>query len=203
MAVGAGPGVIGAKPIHLQEDGEEEHTIPLDALRIDLGPGGDSKAKVGDRATFATTFRQVGPSLMGKALDNRLGVATVIELFKNAPDNIELMAAFTVQEEIGLRGDRAGTFPFAANGRAKGLGDQRGLVKFLADAKTDRILGVHMIGPHVTDMISEGMLLTNWEATADDLARLIHPHPTLGETIGMAAEVAHGSCTDLPTMKKR
>ncbi len=106
------PGVIGAKPIHLQEDGEEDHTIPLDALRIDLGPGGDSKAKVGDRATFATTFRQVGPSLLGKALDNRLGVATVIELFKNAPENIELMAAFTVQEEIGLRGARVAAYAF-------------------------------------------------------------------------------------------
>lgn len=106
------PGVIGAKPIHLQEEGEDEHSIPLDALRIDLGPGGDSKAKVGDRATFATTFRQVGPSLLGKALDNRLGVATVIQLFKDAPENIELMAAFTVQEEIGLRGARVAAYAF-------------------------------------------------------------------------------------------
>ncbi len=104
------PAVIGAKPIHLQEHGEEERAIPLDALRIDLGPAGNSKAKVGDRATFATTFRQVGPSLIGKALDNRLGVATIIELFKHAPDHIELQAAFTVQEEIGLRGARVAAY---------------------------------------------------------------------------------------------
>lgn len=104
------PGVIGAKPIHLQEEGEDERAIPLDALRIDLGPGGDSKAKVGDRATFATRFRQLGPSLLGKALDNRLGVATLIYLFKNAPGNIELQAAFTVQEEIGLRGARVAAY---------------------------------------------------------------------------------------------
>lgn len=104
------PGVIGAKPIHLQEHGEEERAIPIDALRIDLGPGGNGKAKVGDRATFATKFREIGPSLVGKALDNRLGVATVIELFKHAPEHIELQAAFTVQEEIGLRGARVAAY---------------------------------------------------------------------------------------------
>ena len=105
------PGVIGAKPIHLTEEGETERKIPIDALRIDVGQGG-SKVKVGDRATFATRFRQLGPSLVGKALDNRLGVATLIELVKNPPANIELLAAFTVQEEIGLRGARVAAYAF-------------------------------------------------------------------------------------------
>ena len=69
--------------------------------------------KVGDRATFATRFMQVGPSLLGKALDDRLGVATVIELVKHAPRNVEMLAAFTVQEEIGgLRGARVAAYAF-------------------------------------------------------------------------------------------
>lgn len=104
------PGIIGARPIHLTTREERTRSIPLDQLRIDLGPGG--KAKVGDRGTFATTFRQVGPSLVGKALDNRLGVATLIELLKHAPENIELCLAFTVQEEVGLRGARVAGYAF-------------------------------------------------------------------------------------------
>jgi endoglucanase len=105
------PGVIGAKPIHLTEDGETERKIPLEALRIDVG-GNGGKLKIGDRATFGTRFRQIGPSLVGKALDNRLGVATLIELVKNPPPNVQLLAAFTVQEEIGLRGARVAAYSF-------------------------------------------------------------------------------------------
>lgn len=106
------PGVIGMRPIHLTTAEEREHSVPVDGLRIDIGPGGAGKAKVGDRATFATQFRQLGPSLCGKALDNRLGVATLIELLKSAPANIELQLAFTVQEEIGLRGARVAAYAF-------------------------------------------------------------------------------------------
>jgi len=100
------PGVIGAKPIHLQEKDESGRTIPVTSLRIDIGPGGKGKLKPGDRAVFATRFQQVGPSLIGKALDDRLGVATWIDLMKRRPRHIELLAAFTVQEEVGLRGAR-------------------------------------------------------------------------------------------------
>ena len=103
------PGVIGAKPIHLTEEGETGRKIPLDALRIDVGQNG-GKVKIGDRATFATRFRQLGPSLVGKALDNRIGIATLIELVKNPPENIELLAAFSVQEEIGLRGAQVAAY---------------------------------------------------------------------------------------------
>ena len=104
------PGVIGAKPIHLTTREERKYGIPLDALRIDLGPEGSSKAKIGDRGTFASRFAQAGPSIFAKALDNRQGVATLIELFKHAPDNIDLLAAFTVQEEIGARGARVAAY---------------------------------------------------------------------------------------------
>jgi endoglucanase len=95
-------GVIGAKPIHLTTTDERKNTISVDAMRIDLGPEG--KAKVGDRATFATKFKHVGPSIVSKAIDDRIGVATLIELLKHAPKNIELCLSFSVQEEVGLRG---------------------------------------------------------------------------------------------------
>jgi len=104
------PGVIGAKPIHLTSDNELKRKIPLDALRIDLGPGG--VAKPGDWATFATKFKRVGPSIMSKAIDDRIGVATLIELVKHAPKNIDLLAAFTVQEEVGLRGAKVAAYAF-------------------------------------------------------------------------------------------
>ncbi len=97
------PGVIGAAPIHLVAMGQRNSKIPLSALRIDVGTG-KPNVKVGDRATFATKFMRIGQSVRAKALDNRLGVAILIELLKNAPANIDLLAAFTVQEELGLRG---------------------------------------------------------------------------------------------------
>jgi tetrahedral aminopeptidase len=104
------PGVIGPRPIHLLKDEDLKNTIPLDSLHIDTGDSG--KIQPGDRAAFATTFQQLGPSLVGKALDDRLGVATLIELFKHAPEHIEFQAAFTVQEEIGLRGARVAAYAF-------------------------------------------------------------------------------------------
>jgi endoglucanase len=94
--------VIGAKPIHLTDASERSHTVSEESMRIDLGP--DGKAKAGDRATFATKFKRVGPSIMSKSIDDRIGVAILIELLKNAPKNIELCLSFSVQEEIGLRG---------------------------------------------------------------------------------------------------
>jgi len=104
------PGVIGARPIHLTTPDERKSAIATESLRIDLGPEGSKKAKPGDRAVFATPFKSVGPSLMGKALDDRLGVATLIELLRQAPPHLEFQAAFTVQEEIGLRGARVAAY---------------------------------------------------------------------------------------------
>ncbi len=104
------PGVIGAKPIHLAKSEELRHMISADSLRIDLGIGG--KAKRGDRGTFAPNFRQAGPSLMSKSLDDRVGVALLIELVKSAPSNVDLLAAFTVQEEVGLRGAKVAAHYF-------------------------------------------------------------------------------------------
>ena len=103
-------GVIGAKPIHLTTVAEREQAINVESLRIDLGPEG--KAKVGDHATFATKFKRVGPSIMTKSIDDRIGVAILIELLKHAPKNIELCLSFSVQEEIGLRGAKVAAHYF-------------------------------------------------------------------------------------------
>jgi len=104
------PGVIGARPIHLTTPDERQKKIPLDQLRIDIGPAG--KAKLGERATFATKFRRVGPSIFAKAIDNRVGCAILIELLKNAPPNVDLCLSFSVQEEIGLRGAKVAAYYF-------------------------------------------------------------------------------------------
>lgn len=106
------PGVIGAKPIHLTTASERKNKIDIKSMRIDLGTGIGDKVKLGDRATFATRFKRTGPSIQAKALDDRFGVATLIELLKAAPANIDLLAAFTVQEEVGLRGARVAAYTF-------------------------------------------------------------------------------------------
>ncbi len=105
------PGVIGIKPLHLTRKDDHNRKIDVDDLHVDVGIA-RGKEKVGDRATFTTSFVQLGPSLRGKALDNRLGVATLIELVKHAPANIDLLAAFTVQEEISSRGARVAAYAF-------------------------------------------------------------------------------------------
>jgi dihydrolipoamide dehydrogenase len=113
---------------------------------------------------------------------------------------------------VGLTEDQAkaegikvvkGMFPWSASGRAIANGRDEGFTKLLFDAETDRILGGGMVGTHAGDMIGEVALAIEMGADATDIGKTIHPHPTLGESIGMAAEVAHGSCTDLPPAKKR
>ncbi len=98
------PAVIGIKAIHLLSEEERKQKVRLEALRLDTGKNG--KVQVGDRVGFATRFRRVGNVVFAKALDNRLGVSILIEVLKSAPAHLELMLAFTVQEEIGLRGAR-------------------------------------------------------------------------------------------------
>ena len=106
------PAVIGAAPIHLTRRDEREHALTVEGLRVDTGPANAGKVKLGDRVAFDTPFEQLGPSLRGKAMDDRLGVASLIELVRHAPANIDLLAAFTVQEEVGLRGARVAAYTF-------------------------------------------------------------------------------------------
>ena len=82
---------------------------------------------------------------------------------------------------------KAGQFPFLANGRARALGDTTGFVKFLADATTDEILGVHIIGPFASELISEAVVAMEFKASAEDIARICHAHPSLSEATKEAA----------------
>ena len=113
---------------------------------------------------------------------------------------------------VGLTEDEAkkqgikiekGVFPWAASGRAIANGRDEGFTKLIFDAETHRILGGSIVGTHAGDLISELALAVEMGADVVDIAKTIHPHPTLGESVGMAAEVAEGVCTDLPPMKKK
>ncbi len=94
-------------------------------------------------------------------------------------------------------------FPWAASGRAIANGADYGFTKLVFDAETHRVIGGAIVGPSAGDMIGEVCLAIEMGADAVDIGKTIHPHPTLGETIGMAAEVAHGSCTDIPPVRKK
>ncbi len=85
------------------------------------------------------------------------------------------------------RAYKAGSFPFLANGRARALGDTTGMVKFLADAVTDEILGVHMVGPMASELIAEAVVAMEFKASAEDIARICHAHPSLSEATKEAA----------------
>ena len=99
--------------------------------------------------------------------------------------------AWVGQTEQALKAEgrayKSGQFPFLANGRARALGDTTGFVKFLADARTDEILGVHMIGPMVSELIAEACVAMEFKASAEDIARICHAHPSLSEATKEAA----------------
>jgi dihydrolipoamide dehydrogenase len=96
-----------------------------------------------------------------------------------------------------------GLFPWAASGRAIANGRDEGFTKLLFDATTHRIIGGGIVGTHAGDLIGEVCLAIEMGADALDIGKTIHPHPTLGESVGLAAEAAEGHCTDLPPVKKK
>jgi dihydrolipoamide dehydrogenase len=96
-----------------------------------------------------------------------------------------------------------GMFPWAASGRALGIGRDEGLTKLLFDPETKRVLGAGIVGPNAGELIAETVLALEMGADYEDLGLTIHPHPTLSETVCFAAEMAHGSITDLLPPRKR
>lgn len=108
------PGVIGLKPVHLLEEGEAEKVAPIRQLVVDIGAKGKEEAQklapVGTDAVFATRFQELGPTVMGKAFDDRAGCAVLAELVRGEPFPHDLHAVFTVQEEVGLRGARVAAY---------------------------------------------------------------------------------------------
>jgi len=111
-----------------------------------------------------------------------------------------------VTEEIakrdGIKIEKA-VFPWAASGRAIANGRDEGFTKLIFDAETHQVIGGAIVGTHAGDMLGEICLAIEMGCDATDIGKTIHAHPTLGESIGMAAEVAHGSCTDLPPQRKK
>ena len=109
------------------------------------------------------------------------------------------------EEEAAKQGIRVGkaSFPWAASGRAIANGRDEGFTKLIFDEATHRVIGGGIVGTHAGDMIGEVALAIEMGADATDIGHTIHPHPTLGESIGMAAELFEGVCTDLPPVRKR
>src|SRR5690606_34904261 len=104
----------------------------------------------------------------------------------------EIASVGKTEEELKEAGIayRAGKFPFSANGRARGMGAKDGFVKVLADAASDRVLGVHIVGPYAGELIAEAAVLMEFAGSAEDLARICHAHPTLSEAVREAAFAA-------------
>ena len=104
----------------------------------------------------------------------------------------EVASVGLTEEQVKEKGTeyRVGKFKFAATGRAKAMDEQDGFVKVLTDAKTDRVLGVHILGPRASDLIAECVTIMEFKGSAEDIARCTHAHPTLSEAVGEAARMA-------------
>lgn len=104
----------------------------------------------------------------------------------------EVASVGLTEEQVKEKGTeyRVGKFKFAATGRAKAMDEQDGFVKVIADAKTDRVLGVHILGPRASDLIAECVTIMEYKGSAEDIARCTHAHPTLSEAVGEAARMA-------------
>ncbi|MDR0275973.1 MAG: dihydrolipoyl dehydrogenase [Burkholderiaceae bacterium] len=140
-----------------------------------------------------------GPMLAHKAEEEGVAVAeriagqhghvdfnTIPWVIYTAPE-IAWVGQTEQQLKASGRAYKAGTFPFMANGRARALGDMAGMVKFLADAQTDEILGVHIIGPMASELIAEAVVAMAFKASSEDIARICHAHPSLSEATKEAA----------------
>jgi dihydrolipoamide dehydrogenase len=185
--------------------GRLPHTSGLGAdavgLKLDergfVAVDGDCKTNLDGVWAIGDVVR--GPMLAHKAEDEAVAVAeriagqhghvdfnTVPWVIYTSPE-----IAWVGQTEQQLKASgaayRSGSFPFSANGRARALGDTRGFVKFLADARTDRILGLHAIGPMVSELVSEGVVAMEFGAASEDIARICHAHPSLSEAVKEAA----------------
>ncbi len=112
-------GVIGGRPVHLSTAAQRNTVVKVEAMRIDIGAktkeSAESKVRLGDRAAFVTTYEELGPTAVAKAFDNRAGCAALIEILQARPYPFDLYAAFTVQEEVGLRGAQVAAFSIDAD----------------------------------------------------------------------------------------
>ena len=151
-----------------------------------------------------------GPMLAHKAEDEGVAAAEIIAgkaghvNYGVIPNVIytypEVASVGQTEEELKEAGIayNVGKFPFTANGRAKVNRQVEGFVKFLADAKTDRLLGVHILGPRASELISEAVTVMEFDGSAEDIARICHAHPTLSEAVREAALAVDKRALNLP-----
>jgi len=185
--------------------GRVPNTIGLaaDAVGLQLDERGaivvDDECKTNLPTVWAIGDVVRGPMLAHKAEEEGVAVAeriagqhghvnfnTIPWVIYTSPE-IAWVGQTEQQLKASGRAYKAGTFPFMANGRARALGDTTGMVKFIADAATDEILGVHMVGPMVSELISEAVVAMEFKASAEDIARICHAHPSLSEATKEAA----------------
>jgi len=175
----------------------------LENLGVALGEQGrvaiDNHFRTSVDGIYAIGDLVRGPMLAHKAEEEGIALA---EQLAGLPGHVNYQAIPNVvytEPELAMVGRteaelkeagvsfNTGRFQFRANGRAKSLGQETGMVKILADKETDRILGVHMVGPRVSELIAEAVVAMEFEASAEDLARTSHAHPTLSEVVREAA----------------
>ncbi len=185
--------------------GRVPNTIGLnaEAIGLQLGERGDilvdAECKTNVPGVWAVGDVVRGPMLAHKAEEEGVAVAERIAgqhghvNFNTIPWVIYTSPeiAWVGRTEQQLKADgvayKAGSFPFLANGRARALGDTTGMVKMLADATTDEILGVHIVGPMASELIAEAVVAMEFKASAEDIARICHAHPSLSESTKEAA----------------
>jgi dihydrolipoamide dehydrogenase len=173
----------------------------------DIGVARDNRGRVVVDEHFETTVSGIyaigdvvaGPMLAHKAEDEGIAAAEILAgqaghvNYGVIPNVVytspEVASVGRTEEELKEAGVayRAGKFPFTANGRAKANRQTDGFVKVLADAETDRVLGVHIVGVNASEMIAEAAVLMEFGGSAEDLARTCHAHPTLTEAVKEAA----------------
>lgn len=184
--------------------------LGADSVGLEIDDGGriqvDTHCRTNLLNVYAVGDVVRGPMLAHKASEEGIAVAegiaaNVAGQEKNLPSvNLDIIpwVIYTspeiawvgkTEQELKTAGIKykAGQFPFMANGRARALGETSGFVKVIADAHTDRILGVHMIGPYVSEMISEAVVAIEFSASSEDIARIVHAHPSLSEVLHEAA----------------
>ncbi|MEN9330573.1 MAG: Dihydrolipoyl dehydrogenase [Pseudomonadota bacterium] len=188
VSIGRVPNTTGLNPEAVGLQLDERGAIVVD---------GDCKTNLPNVWAVGDVVR--GPMLAHKAEEEGVAVAERIAgqhghvNFNTIPWVIYTSPeiAWVGRTEQQLKADgvayKAGTFPFLANGRARALGDTTGMVKFLADAATDEILGVHIVGPMASELIAEAVVAMEFKASAEDIARICHAHPSLSEATKEAA----------------
>jgi dihydrolipoamide dehydrogenase len=182
--------------------------IDAAALGLNLGRRGeiivDDHMRTGVPNVYAIGDCVPGPMLAHKAEDEGVVAAENIAgqdvhmHYKSIPNVVytwpEVAAVGLTESQLKESGReyRVGRFPFSANGRARTMGESAGFVKFLADARTDELLGAHLVGPNVSELVAEVVLGFEYRASADDIGMTVHAHPTLAEATKEAALAALG-----------